>query len=52
LNVQGAVRAEKLPDPTDFAAPILARAKAEHLKRLYNVADWANAEDFLGMVAK
>jgi hypothetical protein len=27
-------------------------AKAEHLKRRYSVADWANAEDFLGMVAK
>ena len=46
------MRAEKLPDPTDFVAPILARARAEHLKKLYNVADWTDAEDFLGLVAR
>eukprot|EP00611_Tribonema_gayanum_P028698 TRINITY_DN745_c2_g1_i1.p1 TRINITY_DN745_c2_g1~~TRINITY_DN745_c2_g1_i1.p1 ORF type:complete len:658 (-),score=211.32 TRINITY_DN745_c2_g1_i1:584-2473(-) len=52
IVLKGAVRAEKLPDPTDFAAPILARAKAEHLKRLYGVGDWENAEEFLGLVAR
>jgi hypothetical protein len=27
-------------------------ARTRHLKRLYSVADWENADEFFGMVAK
>ncbi|CAN0332533.1 unnamed protein product, partial [Phaeothamnion confervicola] len=34
--LKGVVRAEKLPDPTDFVAPILERVKEQYLRRQYH----------------
>lgn len=50
--LKGVVRAERLKDPTDFVAPMLARLKKEHLVRQYGVADWDDAHDFLTKLAR
>lgn len=50
--LKGVVRAERLKDPTDFVAPMLARLKKEHLVRQYGVSDWDDATDFLMKMAR
>lgn len=50
--LKGVVRAERLKDPTDFVAPMLARLKKEHLVRQYGVPDWEDAQDFLMKLAR
>jgi nuclear GTP-binding protein len=50
--LKGIVRAERLPDPTDFIPAILERCKPEHLTRTYGVAGWRSAEDFMTQLAR
>jgi nuclear GTP-binding protein len=50
--LKGVVRAERLPDPTDFIPAILERSKPEHLTRTYGVVGWKNAEDLMTQIAK
>ncbi|CAM9298082.1 unnamed protein product [Discosporangium mesarthrocarpum] len=52
IVLKGVVRAEKLPDPTDFVDPILARVKEEYLRRLYGISSWEDGEDFMTKLAK
>lgn len=49
--LKGVVRAERLPDPTEFIPAILERVKPEHLRRQYGVYDWTDATDFLTKLA-
>ncbi|CAN0493674.1 unnamed protein product, partial [Scytosiphon promiscuus] len=49
--LKGVVRAEKLPDPTDFVPAILSRVKEEYVRRLYGVATWEDATDFMTKLA-
>jgi hypothetical protein len=49
--LKGVVRAERLPDPTEFIPAILERVKPEHLRRQYGVYDWTDATDFLKKLA-
>lgn len=39
-NDQGVVRAERLPDPTEFVGPILAAVKKEYVTKTYGIKDW------------
>jgi nuclear GTP-binding protein len=50
--LKGVVRSERLKDPTDFVAPMLARLTKEHVKRVYGISDWENDEDFMTQLAK
>ena len=50
--LKGVVRAERLPDPTDFIPALLARSKPEHLIRTYGIAGWRDAEDFMTQLAR
>ena len=52
LVLRGVVRAERLPDPTEFVPHILERAKPQHLHNLYGVQSWEDPEDFLTQLAR
>ena len=43
---------EKLKTPEDFIPAVLERVKAEYLRRVYRLADWRDASDFLEQVAR
>lgn len=49
--LKGVVRAERLPTPTDYIAPILDRVKAEYLQRHFGVSGWTDVTDFLTKLA-
>ena len=51
IVLKGVVRAEKLPEPTDFVPAILSRVKEEYVRRLYGVAAWEDATDFMTKLA-
>lgn len=51
IVLKGVVRAEKLPDPSDFVPAILSRVKEEYVRRLYGVSAWEDATDFVTKVA-
>lgn len=34
------MRAERLPDPTEFVGPILEAVKREHVAKTYGVKEW------------
>lgn len=38
--LKGVVRAERLPDPTEFVGDILTRVKREYIVRTYGIKDW------------
>jgi len=40
IVLKGVVRAERLPDPTEFIQPILDRVKKEYISRTYGIASW------------
>ncbi len=52
IVLKGVVRAERLPDPTEFIAPILELVKPEYIVRTYGVKEWKDALDFMTKVAK
>lgn len=52
IVLKGVVRAERLPDPTDFVPAIIERVKAEYLGRAYGVAEWTDHWNFMEQVAK
>jgi len=52
LVLRGVVRAERLPDPSEFVQPILDRCKREHVERVYGVSGWTTDEDFMEKVAR
>lgn len=49
--LKGVIRAEKLPQPTDFIPAILERVKKEYLTKIYGVESWKDEWDFLEQVA-
>lgn len=51
IVLKGVVRAEKLPEPSDFVPAILSRVKEEYVRRLYGVSAWEDATDFMTKVA-
>lgn len=51
IVLKGVVRAEKLPDPTDFVPAILERVKDEYLRRMYGVGAWEDATEFMTKLA-
>ena len=51
IVLKGVVRAEKLPEPTDFVPAILSKVKEEYVRRLYGVASWEDPTDFMTKVA-
>lgn len=51
IVLKGVVRAEKLPDPSDFVPAILSKVKEEYVRRLYGVSAWEDATDFMTKVA-
>eukprot|EP00826_Nyctotherus_ovalis_P035238 TRINITY_DN3010_c0_g1_i1.p1 TRINITY_DN3010_c0_g1~~TRINITY_DN3010_c0_g1_i1.p1 ORF type:complete len:500 (-),score=164.18 TRINITY_DN3010_c0_g1_i1:162-1661(-) len=52
IVLKGVVRAEKIEGPEEYIDEVLKRVKKETFEKLYNVRDWADAEDFLKMVAE
>mmetsp|Transcript_13588 Transcript_13588/g.23852 ORF Transcript_13588/g.23852 Transcript_13588/m.23852 type:complete len:616 (-) Transcript_13588:103-1950(-) len=50
--LKGVVRAERLQNPADFVAPMLARVSAEHIQRQYGIKEWTSDIDFLSQLAK
>lgn len=40
IVLKGVVRAERLPDPTEFVGDILTRVKREYIVRTYGIKDW------------
>ncbi|KDO28227.1 hypothetical protein SPRG_06276 [Saprolegnia parasitica CBS 223.65] len=49
--LKGVVRAEKLPQPTEFTAAILNRVKKEHLVKVYGITEWKDEWHFLDQLA-
>ncbi|DBA04187.1 TPA: LOW QUALITY PROTEIN: hypothetical protein N0F65_004295, partial [Lagenidium giganteum] len=49
--LKGVVRAERLPEPTEFIPGILERVKKEYLTKVYGVTEWKDEWDFLEQVA-
>lgn len=45
------VRAERLPDPSEFIPAILDRIKPEHIRKQYGIYEWSDALDFLTKLA-
>ena len=45
IVLKGVVRAERLPDPTEFVTPILERIKFEHVVKTYGIPDWEVRSD-------
>lgn len=50
--LKGVVRAERLPDPTEYVGAILERSRKEHVQRTYGLEDWDSPEDFMTQLAK
>lgn len=49
--LKGVVRAERLPQPTDFILPILERVKKEYIVKVYSIESWKDEWDFLEQLA-
>jgi nuclear GTP-binding protein len=49
--LKGVVRAERLPEPTEFILPILERVKKEFLVKIYGIENWKDEWDFLEQLA-
>lgn len=52
LVLRGVVRAEKIPQASFYAKPIIERVKPEYLIAHYGVAQWNDYEDFLRKFAQ
>jgi nuclear GTP-binding protein len=50
--LKGCVRAEKLEDPTYYMPALLEKAKKEDLRKIYEIGDWGDDEEFLKLVAR
>ena len=51
IVLKGVVRAEKLPDPTEFIPELLARCKKEVIESVYGITEFTDHEDFLAQLA-
>jgi len=51
IVLKGVVRAEKLPDPTEFVPPILEKVKHTYLRSQYGISEWTDAVDFMTQLA-
>lgn len=49
--LRGVIRAEKLEDPEFYIPAILERAKTRDLEKIYSIKGWADADEFLKMLA-
>ncbi|KAI9895114.1 hypothetical protein PsorP6_018766 [Peronosclerospora sorghi] len=49
--LKGVVRAERLPQPTDFILAILERVKKEFIVKVYGITEWHDEWDFLEKLA-
>ena len=52
LVLKGVVRPEKLEDAHIYIAGVLKRCEKEHLRGIYGVQEWTDAEDFMTQLAK
>jgi len=52
IVLKGVVRAERLPDPTEFVAPILEKVKIQYIKSQYGISEWADPVDFMTQLAR
>nr|CCA16408.1 nucleolar GTPbinding protein 2 putative [Albugo laibachii Nc14] len=50
--LKGIVRAERLPQPTDFIGAILDRVKKEYVVNVYGIEQWKDEWDFLDQLAR
>ncbi|KAJ1957674.1 GTPase required for pre-60S ribosomal subunit nuclear export and maturation, partial [Linderina pennispora] len=52
IVLKGSIRTESLLSPEDYIPEILNRVRPEYIRRHYNIENWADANDFLGELAK
>ncbi|CAM9761446.1 unnamed protein product, partial [Heterosigma akashiwo] len=52
IVLKGVVRAERLPDPTEFIGAVLERVKPQYLRAAYGIPSWEDAPDFLAQLAQ
>jgi nuclear GTP-binding protein len=52
IVLKGVVRPEKLDAPDVYIQHILDRVKPAHMKAIYGIVEWNNAEDFLEKLAR
>ncbi len=50
--LKGVVRSERLKDPCDFVAPMLARLNPKHVEKVYTIKSWEDDIDFLNQLAR
>jgi len=50
--LKSVVRAEKLPDPSQYIGDILEKAEKKHIYDVYGIPEWSDAEDFLKQMCK
>ncbi|KRX04411.1 P-loop containing nucleoside triphosphate hydrolase [Pseudocohnilembus persalinus] len=49
--LKGCIRAEKIDDPIHYIQPILEKCKKEDLRKIYQIAEFTDDEDFLNKIA-
>jgi len=45
--MKSVVRAEKVPDPSQYIQGILDKAEKKHIYDVYGIPEWVDSEDFL-----
>ena len=50
--LKGVVRVERIQNPEDYVSEVLARVKAEYIRKTYKVTDWDDHTDFLEKLAR
>ncbi len=52
MVLKGAVRVERLEDPTFYVSKILKKVKKETLQEIYDIDTFADDEEFLKLLAR
>ncbi|KAI1271263.1 nucleolar GTP-binding protein 2 [Xylaria sp. FL0933] len=52
ILLRGVVRIEKVDNPEQYIAPMMAKVKRSHLERTYEVSGWKDDHEFLEMLGR
>ncbi|KAI0427052.1 nucleolar GTP-binding protein 2 [Xylaria sp. FL1042] len=52
ILLRGVVRIEKVDNPEQYIAPMIAKVKRSHLERTYEVSNWKDHHEFLEMLGR
>ncbi|KAI1291563.1 NGP1NT domain-containing protein [Xylaria venustula] len=52
ILLRGVVRIEKVDNPEQYIAPMMAKVKRNHLERTYEISNWKDDHEFLEMLGR